>query len=80
MYIYYFFCAATSVSVTPMPYITLGVTDGVDTLSVPSDDDAVSAAVRVPMGFPLGNVTHTAAYVSSSPFGRHTGYMKLFIN
>ena len=62
-----------------MPYITLGVTDGVDTLSAPSDDDAVSAAVRITMGFPFGNFTHTAVYVSPSPFGRHTGYMKLFI-
>jgi len=53
-----------------MSYITLGVTDGVDTLSAPSRDDAVSAAVTVPMGFPLGNFTHTAVYVSQSPFGK----------
>ena len=51
-----------------MPYITLGMTDGVDTLSVPRLDDAVSNAIKVPMGIPFGNFTHRATYVSPSLF------------
>ena len=60
-----------------MPYITLGETDGVDTLSVPRYDDTVSSAVRVPMGFPFGNFTHAAVYVSSPALGKYIR-MKLF--
>ena len=62
-------CTATSVPVIPVPYITLDVTEGVDALTVPSEDDAVSAVVLVPMGFPFGNFIHTAVYVSPSAFG-----------
>ena len=51
-----------------MPYITLGVTDGVDTLSVPRVRNAVSNAIKVPMGIPFGNFTHRATYVSPSLF------------
>ena len=62
--------------VIPLPYVTLGMTEGVDTLSVPSEDDAVSAAVMVPMGFPFGNSTHTTVYVSPSAFGRRNTTIK----
>ena len=68
-------CAAASVSVSPMPYITLGTTTGVATLSVPSYDDGVSARIRVPVGFPFGNSTHTRVYVSPSALGKYNTCM-----
>ena len=45
-----------------IPYITLGVTDGVVTQSVPSFDDGTSLQISVL--FPLGNQFQSTVYVS----------------
>lgn len=45
-----------------IPYITLGVTQGVITQSVPSFDDGTSSPIFVP--FPLGSQFQSTVYVS----------------
>ena len=45
-----------------IPYITLGVTDGVVTQSVPSFNDGTSSPISVL--FPLGNQFQSIVYVS----------------
>lgn len=49
-----------------LPYLTLGVTPGVDTLTVPAIDDGASSAIPIPTGFPIGNTNQSTAYVSTN--------------
>jgi hypothetical protein len=47
-----------------LPFLTLRVTPGVDTLTVPAADDGTSSAIPIPTGFPFGNSNQSTAYVS----------------
>ena len=46
-----------------LPFLTLRVTPGVATLTVPAVDDGTSSAIPIPTGFPIGNSNQSTAYV-----------------
>ena len=48
---------------TIIPYITLGVTEGVVTQSVPVEDDDISAPIHIPSPFPFGSHHESTVYV-----------------
>ena len=50
------------IEVEVLPYIALGVTEGVDTQSVPRQDDGVSLPINVQ--FPFGSQYRSTVYVS----------------
>lgn len=49
-----------------LPFLTLRVTPGVDTVTVPAADDGTSTAIHIPTGFPIGNSNQSTAYVSTN--------------
>ena len=46
-----------------LPFIELGATSGVSTVSLPAQDDGVSGAINVPTGFAFANTSQTTVYV-----------------
>lgn len=56
----------------PLPYVSLGSTDGVDREYVGHFDDGVSHAIHIPDGFPFGNLIHSSVYVSYTEVPYHT--------
>lgn len=48
-----------------LPFLELGRTAEVDSVTLPALDDGLSGAVNIPIGFALGNSTQTAVYVSA---------------
>ena len=52
-----------SVRAGELSFLELGTTTGVDTILLPAQDDGVSNAINIPIGFTLGNTTHTRVYV-----------------
>lgn len=55
-----------SVCTGDLRFLELETTTGVDTILLPAQDDGVSNAINIPIGFTLGNTTHTKVYVGSS--------------
>ncbi len=46
-----------------LPFIELGATTGVRTVSLLAQNDGVSGVINVPTGFPFANTTQTTVYV-----------------
>ncbi len=46
-----------------LPFIELGATTGVRTVSLPAQNDGISSVINVPTGFPFTNTTQIAVYV-----------------
>ena len=57
----------SSVFAVSLPFIELGRTGGVDSVTLPALNGGLSGTVDIPIGFSLGNSTHTVVYVSASP-------------
>lgn len=51
---------------TDLPFLSLGITAGVETQELPRLDDWASDAIPVPTGFPFATYNHTSFYVSYS--------------
>ena len=49
-----------------LPFLELETTAGVDTVRLPAQNDGVSNAINIPLGFILGNTSQTTVYVSLS--------------
>ena len=65
MYTYYYYSLCTYFNYSAwLPYLTLRITPGVVTNSVPEFDDGTSVAIPIPTGFPIGNTNQSVAYVS----------------
>ena len=60
LFIFVYIISVTTVD-TVLPYITLGVTEGVTTQSVPPQDDGVSLSIDV--NFPFGSQNQSTVYI-----------------
>ena len=70
----------SSVFAVSLPFIELGRTAGVDSVTLPALNGGLSGAVDIPIGFSLGNSTQTVVYVRGlvqSPCGKSNVIMML---
>ncbi len=49
--------------VSYLPFLPLGTTTGIETISVPPFDDGSSSAIPITIPFPVGVTQHTVVYV-----------------
>lgn len=49
-----------------LPFLVIGITEGVEMMTLPPSDDATSDPIYITGGLPVGSTTHTIAYVSLS--------------